>query len=271
MTATAVEPTLRITDEQIAFFHENGYLAIERITTDEEVEKMRKAYDEIFSSRAGRDEGNQFDLGGTDEKGKAASLPQILNPKKYHEDLRNTLYEANARAISKQLLGDECDGGGGHAIFKPAGYGAATPWHQDEAYWNPGLVYHSLSVWMPLQEATVENGCLYFIPGSHTLEVAPHHHINNDPRIHGLEIDEGHADESKAVACPLAAGGATFHLNRTLHYAGPNTSGTPRRAFILGFGLPAIERDAPRDFHWQRVTRTARAKRAKAYRDKDPA
>ena len=98
MSATAVESTLRITDEQVAFFQENGYLSIERITTDEEVAKMRKAYDEIFSSRAGRDEGNQFDLGGTDEKGKEAALPQI----------RVFIYEENGdlRRISNKMFDD---------------------------------------------------------------------------------------------------------------------------------------------------------------------
>ena len=261
---TATEPTIRISEQQIGFFRKNGFLAIDVITPADEIATMRAAYDEIFARRAGREEGNQFDLGGSDEEGKPAALPQILNPKRYHPDLRDTLYEANARAIARQLLGDECDGGGSHAIYKPAGYGATTPWHQDESYWNPALIYNSLSVWMPLQEATVANGCLQFIPGTHTWEVVPHRHINNDPRVHGLEVDEGHVDVSKAVACPLPAGGATFHMSRTFHYAGPNTTPAPRRAFILGFGTPALERDKPRDFPWLRVTQTARLERAKA-------
>lgn len=265
MATMTLEPTVQIDEDQVAFFHENGFLAIDMITTQDEVERMRVAYDEIFKKRAGREEGNQFDLGGADEEGKEASLPQILNPKKYHPDLRDSLYETNARAISRQLLGEEADGGGGHAIYKPPFHGGETPWHQDEAYWNPGSIYNSLSVWMPLQEVTVANGCLHFVPGSHRLEVMPHHHINHDPRVHGLEIDDGYMDASKAVACPLPAGGATFHRNRTLHYAGPNRTAIPRRAYILGFGLPSEKLDTPRDFSWQRETKTPRAERSKAY------
>lgn len=261
-------PMIRISDEQIAFFHENGFLAVEAITTQEEVARMRVAYDDIFARRAGRDEGMEFDLGGTDEDDQVAVLPQILEPRKYAEALRDTLYETNALAVSRQLLGEEAQARGSHAIFKPARYGSATPWHQDEAYWSSAHDHCSLSVWMPLQEATLENGCMQFIPGSHRLDVLPHHHIHNDPRIHGLEVDDGLVDLSTAVACPLPPGGATFHLSRTLHYTGPNRSDVPRRAFILGFGLPMKPRETPRDFYWQRRTATTAARKREAARRK---
>lgn len=60
---------------------------------------MRAAYDKIFQQRAGRDEGNQFDLAGSDEEGKEAALPQDLNPGKYAPELKKSA-EANARSIS---------------------------------------------------------------------------------------------------------------------------------------------------------------------------
>jgi ectoine hydroxylase-related dioxygenase (phytanoyl-CoA dioxygenase family) len=116
---------------------------------------------------------------------------------------------------------------------------------------------------MPLQQATVENGCMQFIPGSHKLEVLPHHSIGHDPRVHGLEVDDvPEVDEERAVACPLPPGGATFHASRTLHYAGANKSDQPRRAYILGFGAPAKQRDEPRRFPWQEEKQTARQQRA---------
>ncbi|HEY0866132.1 MAG TPA: phytanoyl-CoA dioxygenase family protein, partial [Fimbriimonas sp.] len=221
----AVQPTLRLTDEQVAFYHREGYLAIGALTTPDEIERLREIYDDLFIRRVGRERGDQFDLAGTDEEGKEASLPQILGPSKYAPELIEGLLFANARAAARQLLGEEAEFGGDHAIFKPAHSGAPTPWHQDEAYWNPAVDYNSLSIWVPLQEATLENGCMQFIPGSQNLEVQPHHSIGNDPRVHGLEIDE--VDDSSAVACPLPAGGATFHGSRTLHFTGANRSDVP--------------------------------------------
>jgi ectoine hydroxylase-related dioxygenase (phytanoyl-CoA dioxygenase family) len=255
-------PTVVLTQEQIDFYHREGYLALDAITTQEEIAWMRDIYDRLFAARAGREEGNQFDLAGTDEEGREAALPQILSPSKYAPELKEGLFQVNALAVAQQLLGPEARAMGDHAIFKPARMGAATPWHQDEAYWNPQMDYNSFSMWIPLQPATLENGCMQFVPRSHHLEVQPHHTINNDPRIHGLEVDE--ADVTGAVACPLPPGGCTIHHNRTLHYTGPNRSDIPRRALILGFGIPPQSRNTPRSFPWNDQKRTPREERARA-------
>ncbi len=241
--------SITLSAEQIAFFHREGYLTIPAITTPEEIERLRVIYDRLFDMKAGREEGNQLDLAGTDEDDKPATLPQILNPAKYAPELAEALYRANAHAIATQLLGPGTAYTGEHAIFKPPKISPETPWHQDEAYWDPGLEYNSLSIWMPLQEATLDNGCMQFVPGSHKLEILPHHNIGHDPRIHGLEVDS--ADTSQAVACPIPAGGATIHHCRTLHYTGPNRSDIPRRAYILIFAQPARQRETPRNFYWR--------------------
>src|SRR5204862_3521842 len=65
------------------------------------------------------------------------------------------------------------------------------------------------------------------------------------------------------VACQLPPGGATLHGAYTLHYAGPNISDTPRRALILGGGLPSVKRETPRDLWWQAEKRSLRNERAK--------
>jgi len=53
-----------LTGEQVAFFRDNGYLSIERITTDEEVERLRGIYDRLFTERLGEEKGEYFDLAG---------------------------------------------------------------------------------------------------------------------------------------------------------------------------------------------------------------
>ncbi|MCW8129172.1 MAG: phytanoyl-CoA dioxygenase family protein [Planctomycetota bacterium] len=262
MPAASIQPTVTLTDEQVAFFRREGYLAIPSITSPEELARLREIYDGLFSSKAGRDDGNQFDLGGTDEEGKEAVLPQILNPRKYAPELEHTLYAANAAAISRQLLGADASARGEHMIYKPARTGAATPWHQDQAYHDPAQDYDNVNVWMPLQDATVENGCMQFVPRSHTWDVLPHHPIGHDPRVHGLEVDEPERYAAQAVACPLPAGGACFHRSYLLHYAGANRSDLPRRAYIMVFGLPSKPARRARHFPWQQreTTRQARLK-----------
>ncbi|MCC7493074.1 MAG: phytanoyl-CoA dioxygenase family protein [Fimbriimonadaceae bacterium] len=261
------QPTVSVTPEQVEFFRREGYLAVGGLSTPAELARTAAVYDRLFEERRGWEEGNAFDLAGTDDDA-AAALPQILGPSRYAPELRDTLYWANAHQIARQLLGPECQMGGDHAILKPATHGAATPWHQDEAYWNPALDYHSLSVWVPLQDAPIANGCLWFIPRTHTLPVLPHHTVNHDPRIHALEVDPSPQFEAllaQAVACPLTAGAATFHYSRTFHYAGPNHTGGVRRAHILGFSTPATPRTDGRRFPWNETKQTAREARRREF------
>jgi len=255
-----MEQPVSLAPEQVAFYREKGYLSIPSLMPKDEVERVREIYDRLFAARTGRETGDQFDLAGTDEEGVEAKLPQILGPSRFAPELLEGLYRVNLAHAVKQLLGPEGAVGGDHMIFKPARIGAETPWHQDQAYWDPDYDYNSLSVWIPLQEATVENGCMWFVPGSHRLEIHPHHSIGHDPRVHGLEV-EG-ADVSMAVACPLPPGGATFHHCKTLHYTGANKSDIDRRAYIVGAGVPATKRAIPYDFYWNRIKQTAREARA---------
>jgi ectoine hydroxylase-related dioxygenase (phytanoyl-CoA dioxygenase family) len=251
-----MEATFRLTPEQIEFFQRDGYLALEAITSAEEVNGLRDIYDKLFATQAGRAQGDHLDLSGTDEDDAPVVLPQILNPSKYAPELAHTAFRVNAEAMAKQLLGSTAEFRGDHAIRKASHTHAPTPWHQDEAYWDPNLDYSELSIWIPLQEATLENGCMQFVPGTHRQEVLPHHPIGNDPRIIGLEVDDPEAHADRGIACPLPAGGATVHHSRTLHYTGPNRSDGPRRAYILTFGTPRQPRATPRHFYWQEQQQT---------------
>ena len=247
-----------VTEAQIASFRDNGFLSIERITTDEEVAWLKEIYDQLFDERAGEEKGFFYDLAAPRGHDGRDLLPQVLGPDLKVPALRKSQYYQNALKLATKLLGvDEEITAGGHMIFKPARYGAATPWHQDEAYWSPYDHLNSLSVWMPLDPATLESGCMQFIPGSHKEEVRWHRHIQNNPLIHGLVTDD--VDPNAAIACPLSPGGATFHHSRTLHYTAPNTTKNPRRAYILVCSGPTKKREKPAHRPWQAEEREALA------------
>jgi len=238
------------TAEDVAFFRANGYLGIERITTDEELAWLGDLYDEVFAERRGGFRGGYFDLSRPYDAAGEDLLPQVLFPERRNPELTRTTYVRNARRIAAALLGVEEARlqHWGHMILKPPRRGHETPWHQDEAYWEPDVSYTAVGAWMPLDEASVESGCLHFVPGSHLREVLPHRHIGDDPAVHGLVTDD--AEPSEGVAVPLPAGGASFHHPRTLHYAGPNLTHHPRRAFANEFQLPPVMRDVPIDKPW---------------------
>jgi hypothetical protein len=240
-----VEVTL--TQGQVDRFHERGFLRLAAITSQEEVTRLQSVYDGLFEPGALVAERDRLELAGSADAPPA--LPQIVNPERYAPQLLETIAYRNATRVAAQLLGDDVKPAGMHAIRKPAKDGAATPWHQDEAYWDPAYEHRGISIWIPLQPATLENGCMQFVPGSHHLGVQPHKLIN--PDSHGLELASLELVE-EAVACPLPPGGATIHFSRTLHYAGPNTSTEPRRALIMGFSAPPTLLPEPRQMPWQR-------------------
>ena len=236
----------RLTDAQLTSFERDGFLRIEALTDHAEIEVLLGLYDELFQRGGGFDSGDRIELNADVA---AAPLPQIVNPERYVPRLVQGSAYRNAQAISRQLLGAGCAPTGNHAILKPARIGGATPWHQDEAYWDPRYAHRGLSIWLALQPATVENGCMRFMAGSHRWPVLPHELISGDS--HGLRLC-GAMPDAAEIVCELPAAGATIHEGRTVHGAGPNRSGQPRRALVFGFGLAPVPLDAPNHYPWQR-------------------
>ena len=251
---------ISLSTEQVRRFHEQGFLAVPQITTSAEVSFVRGIYDNLFDKHAGWERGDFFDFAGEDRFGRTASVPQMLDPATHEPALKDTMFRTNAQQIAKQLLGPGAELVFEHAMMKPAHIGGETPWHQDEAFYPRFTNYRSITFWMPLQAVDIENGCLDFIPGSNAGPLLTHRSIDNNPKIHGLEAVG--VDASNAVACPLEAGGATIHAYRTLHHAGPNLTGGPRRAYSLGFGVRSAAYTLRADFPWNAEKATARMQRA---------
>ena len=257
-------PALRLTDDEVAFFHREGYLSIPRLTTPDEVAWIMEVCDLLFSSRRGWGQGDLFDFAGTDEPGRPWTMPQLLRPSKYERALATTLYRRNATTIARQLLNPTARVLFEHMLLKSAVTGCATPWHQDQAFWAAGAKHETLTVWMPLQDVDLTNGCMQFVPESHLLKLVSHRSLNDDPRVHALEAID--VDTSAAVACPLAAGGANVHHYRTLHGCGPNTTSNPRRAYALLFGVRSNEVRIREDYPWNACKQTERQDRYLATR-----
>ncbi|MET9410890.1 phytanoyl-CoA dioxygenase family protein [Streptomyces sp. NPDC002935] len=142
---------------------------------------------------------------------------------------------------------------------KPPVVGSAKPWHQDMAFAPPGFdprEHGIVTVWVALEPATVRNGCLEFLPGSHLLGLLPH--SGDSERLPGqapLEratephvADEHLPDTDKAVVMELEPGSAVLFDGLVLHRSAPNTTAAqPRTAvsFVYRVPRPAWSRPAP--------------------------
>jgi ectoine hydroxylase-related dioxygenase (phytanoyl-CoA dioxygenase family) len=246
--------------EQIAQFKEQGFLALEKVTSTEDMLEIRKVLEQLFERKAGHKQGAYFNFAGDDKDDKAPNLPQIMAPHNFAGDLKKSEFRRNAAIIAEQILGPEARFHVDHTLMKPPVNGVPTPWHQDEAFKDPKFECQEISIWMPLQPVNELNGCMEFIPGSHKGEILPHRTPGNDPSVHAIECYEGF-DPADGVACPLPAGGCTIHFGRTIHGAGPNRSDAPRYAYVLIFQLPHVPVKTPRSFPWLQGKATDRMER----------
>jgi len=132
-----------------------------------------------------------------------------------------------------QVLGNNFALWNSSFFAKPARVGTRTPWHQDGEYWAMRPLA-TCTVWMAIDDATPENGCLRFIPGSHKDKRTRKHQINNAPGLAlNQELTQDEFEESEAVDLVLEAGQMSLHDVYLVHGSEPNRSDRPRRGMTL--------------------------------------
>jgi ectoine hydroxylase-related dioxygenase (phytanoyl-CoA dioxygenase family) len=243
-----------LTDEAVARFQRLGFLVVTGLTTLGDLETVSRLlaglyrrFHELAGVRRAHDLGS--------EQHNARPILEINQTVDLEPQLADTLTFKRCAALAERLLGRDVEYRFDHAIYKPAFNGAATSWHQDEAYALERKIL-SAHFWVPLQDVTRDMGCMEFIPGSHRGVLWRHHRRDRLRDAHALEVVG--LDTSQAVPCPIRAGDATVHFPRTVHYTGPNRTGTPRLAWALEFGPRrglGVRLMAKARLVWRRATR----------------
>ncbi len=115
------------------------------------------------------------------------------------------------------------------ALMKPAQVGSEKGVHQDSPYW-PIEPMSLWSCWIPFDDATLDNGCLMVVKGSHRKGPMPHVSTQND-----YVIPTDRYDGDDLVAVPMKRGTGIFFHSLLIHGSAANTSGTPRRAVTMSY------------------------------------
>ena len=227
----------RISDRDRESYAENGFLVVENVVSLAEVDEYRDVVDRLVEGRI--DCGDlRGDLGGHRARVRPSveNITHIMLPSEAAPELAESVFFRRSRSLARALLGADLERDMDMLIDKAPNTDTPTPWHQDQAYWMPGMPdRRSVSCWLALDRTTLENGCLWFVPGSHRQPVRRHRYSGETS--HALETD---ASEGEGVACPLAPGSATFHDGGTLHYSRGNSTSTRRRALIANFRPAAM-------------------------------
>jgi hypothetical protein len=253
-----------LTSDQVTEFFRQGFLAIETpLISKSELEWCSNILMRMLETGQGRSEGRNLDLVAKDGS-EETTLPSVLQPSLYATELRNLSYRKTALAVARQLLGPQASFSGDHTIFKPVRKGGATPWHQDEAFREPGFEYDEISIWIAMTDSTIENGAMAYIPGSHLLGVLPHRLNGGAKEANTIECYAGF-DPNTAAVRPIPAGAMIIHHGRTVHGSSGNKTNTPRLAYILQYSTPVGISKEIRKAPWLDHLRSANQRRRKSF------
>lgn len=118
-------------------------------------------------------------------------------------------------------------------FYKPALHGGVVAWHQDYSYWTRTIPMHHLTCWIGMDDTNIQNGCLYYVPGSHRWGLLEKPELAGD--MNGLDqyLTAQQKAEFKPIPIELKKGQGTFHHPLLVHGSYENKSEKMRRAFVL--------------------------------------
>ena len=218
---------------QLQEFRQRGHVTIPEVLSSETLQAAVsdvEGWSQEFLEQMSDDQRAWF-LESADTTGK--SLRKLDNPV-YHRPVFRAIAESEALlSIVEQLIGDGVSVFFSQVFCKPPEVGGPKPVHQDNFYFGPSNPDATLTVWIALDDAVVENGCLFYADASHHGPVLPHVAPVGEP--FNLQIPEQHLAEYEMTPAPVPAGGISFHHGNTWHQSSSNTSTKSRRAAALHF------------------------------------
>lgn len=219
--------------EQVESYRRDGFLIVENFLDAAELEEWRRATDEAVAERLnpGGEPGGLNNQADGDSYYAQVFL-QCLKLADSHEGMHKIIHDPRLGEAAATLAGiDGIRIWHDQALIKPP-YGNPTAWHLDNPYWS-FTSCDSLSIWVALDEATRDNGCLYYLPGTHKTARRENSGIGMNQRDLFKIYPEWEHIDSVCAACP--AGSAVFHNGLTAHGAGANMTAHPRRAMTCGY------------------------------------
>lgn len=222
-----------VTAEQVAQYRAQGYIAIEGFLDPRELEHWRAVTEDAVAQRL-KDRGwhalnNQGDTGDAYYK---EVFVQCLKLADSHPAMREIMLDQRLGRLAATLAGvDGIRIWHDQALIKPP-YGNPTGWHLDNPYWSFSS-RDSISIWVALDDATLMNGCMAYLPGTH--KTARFENVGIGSSFGALFNVYPEWKKMDAVAVPVKAGSAVLHNGLTAHGAGVNMTSRPRRAMTCAY------------------------------------
>ncbi len=228
----AAQPdSLQLSAEQVAHYRREGYLVIPEVLGAGHVEACKTALSDLMQERVPRTSTNLYYEAGQQIDGLSAAERELRVRRidSFCDDHPVLAAAAHSRRLHGAL--DQLFGIGRTlfqemALVKPPGIGAAKPWHQDASYFMVRDPAHVIGTWIALDAATLDNGCMQFIPRSQLEGAAPH----EQESLASCFIPPAQRSRQRIVAVPMQAGDMVVFHGLIQHFTDDNRSATRRRA-----------------------------------------
>lgn len=225
-----------LSPEQIAQYQQNGFLIIDNFLSAEELAGWRETLNEALAARGGNklpDRALVYGKGDDADKSYYDNVfDQLINLWVDNEKMRKIMLDEHLGKMAATLAGvDGIRIWHDQALIKKP-WANPTSWHLDTPYWSFSD-RRALSIWVALDDATLENGCLFFIPGSHKQTTFENPGIGKNM---GAIFDYYPAFKAtKSVPAVMKAGSCSFHNGLTIHGAHANMTPGYRRAMTCAY------------------------------------
>ena len=223
----------RLTDEQVAHFHDYGYLAGIKLLEDDQIKVLRRQLTEVMDSKHPAHH-LFYEFHSNESENSDSVLFHSLGQWRIASGFHDILWNPAFVMAAHQLLENKPVRFWHDQLFyKPARHGGVVAWHQDYSYWTRTVAMQHLTCWTGLDDATIENGCLHYVPKSHKWGLLDAPSLAGD--MNGLMkyLTQEQKQEFKPVAIEMKKGYGTFHHPLLVHGSYENNSEIGRRAFVI--------------------------------------
>jgi ectoine hydroxylase-related dioxygenase (phytanoyl-CoA dioxygenase family) len=222
----------RLSDEQVAHYHREGYLSGVRLLDDEQVDRLRE---ELHALTDANHPANHlfYEFHSNESADQSRVLFHALGAWRIAAGFHDILWNPAFTVPASQLLEGAVRFWHDQLFCKPAQHGGVVAWHQDYSYWTRTQPMAHLTCWIALDDATPDNGCLQYIPGSHRWPLLPVTGLAGDMDAIQTVLDQRQRAAFKPVAVELKRGEAAFHHPLMVHGSYENRTDGPRRATVI--------------------------------------
>jgi hypothetical protein len=257
---SATDPTtFQLSVDQIQQYQDLGYVAGMRILTDAQCDALCGELAEIVNPNH---PGNAlfYEYNSNESADPNTVLFHALGAWRVTPGFHDILWNPAFTHAASSLLGGPVRFWHDQLFCKPAKHGGVVAWHQDYSYWTRTQPLQHLTCWIGLDDADEENGCLYYVPGSHRWPLLPITGLAGDMEAIKTVLTDEQKEAFKPIPIRLKRGHCAFHHPLLVHGSYDNKSPRSRRAVVLNVvrdgvrsvsdepllaGTPRVPRDTP--------------------------